>query len=374
MIEAYALNFLFPEPVRIAGKTFHHSPGCLLLIRDQGMVGYGEAVPDQDITKDTQESVFQYLQENASLISRQIRKGISLKTIQETHQLLPAGSPTARAAIDFALHDLWGKKENQPISRLYAKKITSSRNCLTVFGKDQEKTALDVEKILKAYPHLQVIKIKLLGHGDLERCHTIKETVKAMNRNISYVLDCNQAYPTSAEAIAVLTQLKEILQDVILIEEPVPARQWGLLKEVTDGFDLPVFADESAVNMEDVLMIIKKKCAKGINIKLQKTGGIWPAKMIAEKCEKHGLQVMVGCMFESALGIAAGIHFAQSTKKVVLTDLDYDLQLPDIYRYRPTFEDGARKSTDKPGLGVELDFAKIEALKKASKVVFARKV
>lgn len=368
MIEAYKLNFKFEEPVRIAWKTFYHNDGDLLLVKKNNVTGYGEAVPDPFITKDTQESVFSYLKKNSSLLPKEI----NLKTIQETHKKLPIGSPTARAAIDFALHDLWGKQEKSKISDLYSKNVNKPLNCITVFGKNPEETQLDVEKILTTYPHLKVIKIKLMGKDDIKRCQLIKEKVDEMRRKISYVLDCNQAYKTSAEAIKTLNQLKDILQDIILVEEPVQAKQWELMKEVTDNVDIPIFADESAVNLEDVKTIIKKQCAIGINIKLQKTGGIWPAKVIAEECQKHGLKVMVGRMFESAIGIAAGIHFAQSTKNVILTDLDYDLQMPDIYKYRPTFENGVRKNTNKPGLGVEIDFAKIENLKKFSKVIFEK--
>ena len=211
-----------------------------------------------------------------------------------------------------------------------------------------------------------------MGKDDIRRCQLIKEKIDEMKRGISYVLDCNQAYKTSAEAIKILNHLKDILQEIILIEEPVPTKQWDLMKEVTDNVDIPIFADESAVNLEDVKTIIKNQCVNGINIKLQKTGGIWPAKVIAKKCEKYGLKVMVGCMFESAIGIAAGVHFAQSTKNVILTDLDSDLQMPDIYKYRPTFENGVRNSLNKAGLGVELDFDKIKSLKKSSKVVFEK--
>ncbi|MEK6922028.1 MAG: enolase C-terminal domain-like protein [Nanoarchaeota archaeon] len=368
MIKAYKLNFKFEKPVRIAWKTFHNNAGDLLLVKRNNFIGYGEAVPDPFITKDTQKLVFHYLKENAFLLPKEI----NLDTIKETHKRLPIGSPTARAAIDFALHDLWGKQEKSKISCLYSKNVNTPLNCITLFGKNLKETQVDAEKILNTYPHLKVIKIKLMGKNDIKRCEAIKEKADEMKRKISYVLDCNQAYKTSVEAIKILNQLGDILQDIILIEEPTPAKQWNLMKEVTDNVGIPIFADESAVNFEDVKTIIKKQCADGINIKLQKTGGIWPAKIIAEECEKHELKVMVGCMFESAIGIAAGVHFAQSTKNVILTDLDYDLQMPDIYKYKPAFTDGTRKSADKAGLGVELDFNKIEDLKKSSKLIFER--
>lgn len=368
MIEAYKLNFRFEEPVRIAWKTFRHTSNALLLVRTPHNVGYGEATPNQFITHDTEGSVFRYLKEHMP----KLPETIDLEAIKNVHERLPSGSPTARAAIDFALHDLWGKQSDEKIARLYSRSRNLTPNCITLFGKNGRETQLDVEKTFTRFPHLKVIKIKLMGKNDVERCQAVKDKVDELRKKVSFVLDCNQSYKTAAEAINVLHQINNMLAKVILVEEPVPARHWALLKEVKENIDIPMFADESAVNIDDVKTIIEKDCADGVNIKLQKAGGIWPAKVMAEECERHGLNVMVGCMFETAIGISAGIHFAQSTKNVILTDLDYDLQLPDIYQYRPTFEGGVRKLTGYPGLGVELDFDKIQELKNASKLVFEK--
>ena len=109
MIEAYKMNFLFNKPVMIASKTFEHNSRDLLLIKNNDLTGYGEALPDPVITKDTQEKVFEYLKINKDMIPNRF----ALDTIQEIHKQLQDGSPTARAAIDYAMHDLWGKTEGK---------------------------------------------------------------------------------------------------------------------------------------------------------------------------------------------------------------------------------------------------------------------
>ncbi|HLD89201.1 MAG TPA: enolase C-terminal domain-like protein [Candidatus Nanoarchaeia archaeon] len=368
MMEAYKLNFKYEKPFRISKRIFTHSSGVMLFEKREKLVGYGEAAPNPAIMHDTQEDVFDYLRKNSGLLP----KIINSESIRQMHKKLPAGSVTARASMDFALHDLWGKQTKNEVAKLYSKKKNIIPNCFTIFGKNPEETKLDVERVLTKYPSLGVLKIKLMGKGDVQRCRAVKEKADEMRKKISFALDCNQGYKTASEAIKSLNEIKDVLKKIVLVEEPVAAKKWGLLKEVSDNADIPVFADESAVNLEDVKTIISRDCAKGINLKLQKIGGILPAKVVADECRKYGLKVMVGCMFETAVGISAGIHFAQSTKNVVLTDLDADLQLPDIYKFGPKFENGVRKTSGKPGLGVELDFAKIKKLEKSSNAVYEK--
>ncbi|MBI5227818.1 hypothetical protein HY988_04495 [Candidatus Micrarchaeota archaeon] len=365
-ISTYKFNFKFDEPVKIAWKSFDYSPNDLLVIEQNGLSGYGEAVPIEMITKDTEEQVFAYIKNN---FPSDFGK-LSLDKIVQIHKKLASGSNTARAAIDIALHDILGKQEGVPIHELYSKKENLVPNSITIFGKDINEIEKDTVQTLKKFPQVTVIKIKLMGKDDVKRCQIIKDTAHKLNKKIKFLLDCNQAYKTSDEALKTINSIIDAIGKIILVEEPLPSRDWKQMKEVSDNLSVPVFADESAVDLEDVQTIIEKECAKGINIKLQKTGGILPGKTIAEECERNGLKVMVGCMFESSVGMSSGIHFALSTKNVILTDLDYDMQLPNIYRYGPSFEDGIRKPSKYPGLGVELDFDKIKQLTDSDKMKF----
>lgn len=368
MIDAYKANFIFDQPVSIATKTLSRNRTIYLRFRKQGLTAYGEAVPTSNVTRDSTESVISYLRKNRF----ELPDVINLEIIKEIHDNLPDGSPTARTAIDFALHDLWGKQQHMQVSHLYSEKVNQVPNCITIFGEELERLQETVKTTFDRFPHLTLLKIKLMGVDDVRRCRLIIEEAEKAGREISYILDCNQSFYSASQAIHVLTRIDAILDNILLVEEPGPAQDWGLMKQVNDNLDIPVYADESAVDLRNVHTIIEKKCASGINIKLQKTGGIWPAKQIAKTCHQNGLKVMLGCMFESAVSVAAGVHFARSTENVTVTDLDFDLQMPDVYRYRPTFEDGTRLPTTHDGLGAEPDFEKIEQLEKAGKMVFKK--
>ena len=368
MMDAYKANIIFDNPVSIATKTLTHNHTLYVCLNKHGLSGYGEAVPTSNVTKDSTESVISYLRNNRF----ELPDTIDLDVIKKIHHLLPKGSPTARTAIDFALHDLWGKQQQKQVGHLYTKNTNRPPNCITLFGEQIEQIPTTVKATLGRFPHLTHLKIKLMGCDDVKRCQLIKDEVDKAEREMSYILDCNQSFETASEAVTVLNNIDAILGTILLVEEPGPAQDWSLMKHVHEQIDIPVYADESAVDLQNVHTIIEKNCASGINIKLQKTGGIWPAKQIADTCKKNGLNVMLGCMFESAVSIAAGVHFAQSTDNVTVTDLDFDLQMPDIYRYRPAFEAGTRLPAPYAGLGAEPDFEKIEELKKAGKMDFEK--
>jgi L-alanine-DL-glutamate epimerase-like enolase superfamily enzyme len=130
------------------------------------------------------------------------------------------------------------------------------------------------------------------------------------------------------------------------------------LKKVSENTLIPVFADESAVTLEDINRIISLSSAEGINIKLQKIGGILPALKAAERAFSQGFKIMVGCNEETHIAISAAIHLVAAMDGVVNTDLDSDIILFDfnITKENPldTFINGARIPRNKPGLGVEL--------------------
>ena len=86
------------------------------------------------------------------------------------------------------------------------------------------------------------------------------------------------------------------------------ADHWEGMKEVYKHSALPLIADESCIVESDVLC-----CAgffHGINIKLTKCGGLTPAHRMIDQARKLGLQVMMGCMTESLVGISAIAHIA----------------------------------------------------------------
>jgi L-alanine-DL-glutamate epimerase-like enolase superfamily enzyme len=111
---------------------------------------------------------------------------------------------------------------------------------------------------------------------------------------------------------------------------------------------VPVIADEGAVDAGDVPLL--SGCASGVNVKLAKCGGIRGAIRMIHTARAHGMLVMLGCMVETSLGIAAA---AQISGLVDFVDLDGAMLLADDPFVGLGYQNGRIYLPGSPGLGVE---------------------
>ncbi len=110
----------------------------------------------------------------------------------------------------------------------------------------------------------------------------------------------------------------------------MPKGKLDMLKYVSDNSPIPVFADESTATLEDANKIAETRSAAGINIKLQKAGGIYYTEKIVSIAREHGLKLMVGCNEETFVAISAAINFVASNDAVINSDLDSDLLIVNV--------------------------------------------
>jgi L-alanine-DL-glutamate epimerase-like enolase superfamily enzyme len=109
---------------------------------------------------------------------------------------------------------------------------------------------------------------------------------------------------------------------------------------------VPIYVDEDCHTLGDVAAC--SEIAHGITIKLAKSGGIREAIRMAHAARALGLGVMLGCMIESGLGIAAGCAVAPLCDHV---DLDGNLLLAHDPVPGPVFRDGVQVASEGAGLG-----------------------
>ncbi len=182
------------------------------------------------------------------------------------------------------------------------------------------------------------LKLKLGGRDglDVERVHAVRSVT-----DLPLQCDVNEAW-TLDEALEYLPQL-----DLQYCEQPLPAGD-------PDGPELkrrspvPIYVDEDCHTLADVAACAER--AHGINIKLAKSGGIREAVRMVAAARALGLGVMLGCMIESGLGIAAGAHIASLMDHV---DLDGNLLLAhDPVAGRRVRRRRSSCPSDAPGLGV----------------------
>ena len=210
----------------------------------------------------------------------------------------------------------------------------------TVWLGDPDDMARRAEKAASRFRRL---KLKLGGGDglDVERARAVRAVTE-----LPLMVDVNEWWSLE-EALEALPQLAAL--GVEYCEQPLAAGDPGGAK-LKRRSPLPVFVDEDCHTLADVAACAE--IAHGVNIKLAKSGGIREAIRIAHAARALGLGVMLGCMVESGLGIAAGCCVAPLCDHV---DLDGNLLLAqDPYR-GPALIDGVQTPSDEPGLGVEPD-------------------
>jgi L-alanine-DL-glutamate epimerase-like enolase superfamily enzyme len=299
-------------------------------LRHEDVTGFGEAAPI-DRYGESAESALAYLEDVAGGL------GDDPFALDEIFARLPPGEQAARAALDAALHDLCGKLAGLPVWRLLGLRRAGPPTSWTVWLGDPDDMARRAERAAARFRRL---KLKLGGGDGLDADRV--RAVRAIT-GLPLQVDVNEGW-SLAEALEALPQLAEL--GVEYCEQPLPASDPGG-PELKARSPLPIYVDEDCHTLADVAACAER--SHGINIKLAKSGGIREAVRMAHAARALGLGVMLGCMVESGLGIAAGAQIASLCDHV---DLDGNLLLAEDPWPGVELVDGVQLPADAPGLGV----------------------
>jgi L-alanine-DL-glutamate epimerase-like enolase superfamily enzyme len=186
------------------------------------------------------------------------------------------------------------------------------------------------------------LKLKLGGGDgvDVDRVRAVRSAT-----DLPLQVDVNEAWSLD-EAVEALPRLAEL--GVEYCEQPLRAGDVGgpALRERSP---IPIFVDEDCHTLADLTRC--RDIAHGINIKLAKSGGIREAIRMVHAARSLRMGVMVGCMLESGLGIAAGCCVAPLCDHV---DLDANLLLREDPCPGIELVDGVQVPRVAPGLGVDV--------------------
>ena len=311
----------------------------------EGIQGWGTAAPDALVTGESASNILKVFQKEVEpyLLGKDVFE--YSRILNSLKSSLP-GHPGLRAMVDMAIHDIIAQKAGIPLYKLLGGFRDSIPTSITIGIMSVKSTLVFAESYIKQ--GYKILKIKG-GNDVLEDIERINRLREVLGKHIKIRFDANQGYSLQ-DSLSFLNGVKKA--KVELFEQPTKKSDLEMLKLITQKSDLPVMADESLISLRDAFHLSRNQCTDLINIKLMKTGGILDAMHINSVAKAAGIGAMVGCMDESALGIAAGLHFALSRPNIQYADLDGHLDiLDDPFDGMLTIKNGELYPPSNNGLG-----------------------
>jgi len=316
---------------------------------DSGLTGYGEGDGVTFVTGETSDTVLGAIELFTPILLGQ--DPYAVEHIHRAMDLKLVGNGSAKAAVDIALHDLMAKAAGQPLYRFLGGVNNRVESDITIGIKDPDEMAKEAAK--RAAEGFREIKVKAGNdpEKDIRAIRLIREAAPAARLKV----DANQGW-TVATALRVIKEYEKF--GVEAVEQPVPYWDRAGLKEIRMRSSIPIMADESCFTPKDAFELAGLGAADVLNIKLMKCGGLYRANQICTIAESAGIRCMLGCMIESRLSIAAAAAFVAARPNVIYADLDSFHEFNDhaLIKSAFSFETPVITLSEKPGLGVEIDF------------------
>jgi len=250
---------------------------------------------------------------------------------------LVAGEYAAKAALEIALWDWIGQKLGVPLYQYFG--LDPDDAPITTFSIGIDTPEVTRRKVREAEP-FPVLKIKVGLANDEETIEAVRsETDKPLR------VDANEGWKTKEEALEKIRWLET--QGVELVEQPLPAAMVEETRWLRERVRMPIFADEAVLRPTDIPRLAT--AYDGVNIKLDKCGGILPAWRMIEIARALGLKTMLGCMISSSVSVTAAAHLAPL---VDYADLDGNLLIANDPYSGVQVDRGKLILPRRPGLGL----------------------
>jgi len=304
-------------PFVIAARSAHEARNVRVRVEtEQGGGGDGASCPVGYVTGESVESV-----EQALAAAGPRFEGLAMDRLQPLLALaddLLHEAPAARAGLEMALFDAWARCWRLPLWQYFGGAAPRVTTDLTIpLVSLEEAATLSRAAWADGFRSLKIKVGDPEGHAaDLARIAAVVRAVPGVRLRI----DANQAFAPDG-AVAFARALLATGATVDLLEQPVAASDVAGLKYVRERAGLPVFADEAARTVPEVLRLLREDAVDGINVKLMKSGIAGALEIIA-LCRASGKKLMLGCMLETGLGIAAAAQIAAGTGAFDYLDLD----------------------------------------------------
>lgn len=316
------LDLPLEEPFEIALGTSERARNVLVRIEtDSGTVGYGEGSPLPPVTGETRDAALEIATAAAELLENE--------PVEDYRRLVDAvrttfpGMVSATFAVETALLDAFCRERELALSELFGGPPADVETDLTIPIVSPETAGKNATTAADAGFDRLKVKTGTDVATDVERVRAVAEGAPGASLKV----DANQGW-TVAETVRFARELREQGVALDLIEQPVRADDLAGLARVSRAIEVPVAADEAVFTPADALGVVHREAADIINVKLGKSGPLAAAEIVAI-AEAANLELMIGCMLESAVGVHTSAHFVAGSGAFSYFDLDANLLLAD---------------------------------------------
>ena len=355
-IEAIAVKLPMAKPMKMAGVLIASADNVLVRIEtDEGHVGWGEAASAPQMTGETMEGMTVAVRLMASAVI-----GCPLSAVAEAGTRLDAamyGNNAAKAAIEMAWHDALGKALNKPVYELLGGLQRNRVPTLWLIGTGSVQGDVD-EARAKAAAGYVAFKIKVgvdTPAADAERSRRI---CAALGNGLLISADANQGFSVDGA----LDYVKAVADTQLdFLEQPVRGSDLDGMAKIAAASRLPIGFDEGVHSIADIARHHERKAARGGSLKAIKLGGLKAVHAAAVLCESLGMKVNLACkVAESSIGTAAVLHLAAAIPSCAWgVSLSSQYLSDDVVRTPFSYADGHATVPTGPGLGIEVDEARV---------------
>jgi len=360
-----------PHAPNMAFK-FHHRTSTLAhvvlikVITDEGIMGIAEAPARPHLYGETIYSI-------VSAVEHHLRPALLGMDPFDVEKIrwkmeppLPGlvGNPTAKAAIDVAIHDIICKKLGIPVYKFLGGWNDGKVVAGWMIGvRETEEMAMEAQLMAKKgfrFFKVKAVSPPLSPQKDVENIKAIRE---AVGEKAIISIDANQVWSPQT-AVSTIKKLEDY--GIAWVEEPCPIYDSRGRLKVSKSISVPILGDESCTTVQRVKRELDLGAIGMVSIKIARTG-FFDSRKIVYLAEQYGIPCIIGSQAETGLGTVAAAHFAKAFAHTSTypTELGYFLRLEDDLLKLPlNISDGCVEVPNRPGIGVETDEEKLEKYRK----------
>ncbi len=301
-----------------------------------GVTGYGEGAPIVRYKEDAKSG-----QEALEAIRSMIEAADPWqfqKFMQEVFAKVE-GNKAAKAALDIALMDWAGKKLNVPLYRYFGLDAKDAPITTFSIGIDTPEITKQKTREAAAFP---ILKIKVGLDTDEPTIEAVRTVTDKPLR-----VDANEGWTDREVAVRKINWLAS--KGVEFIEQPIPAGRLEDVRWIRERVKMPIIADEEVTHADVIPKLVG--IYDGVNVKLDKAGGIQEAYRWISIARALGLKTMLGCMVSSSCSVTAAAHLSPL---VDYADLDGNLLIANDPFSGVKVQEGKLVLPNGPGLGLTI--------------------